>query len=285
MRLQKVKRRLECKDFVMLMIVTVVSLICVLVFILPLVLQNALKVRHSIFDPVRYITASFVHGDVQHLAFNLVFFAFFTLVLYYISKKAGKERLLFCSIPLMFLLLPLLNYSLLYYGGIFRTIEYGFGLSLTDSGIIGLTIPFLTYYFRSRIEKFRSLLFVISMALLTFSLILSSLSNTFLLTAVSLVSGLGCGFLVFPTVLIFMNRSLRLRATRLEAYIALLALVFYFPSVASLFPAIIVSERGVTDILSHYIGLLFGIIPFSLLAILTRDKNKARKILIENEDK
>lgn len=265
--------RLKTEDSVLTSIVALVSTACIVIFLLPLEVQNSLKVRHSIFNPITYITASFVHGNLQHLGFNLAFFALFTLMLYIISKKAGKERLFLYSTLIMLLVLPLLNYSLLFYSGIFMKVEFGFGLSLADSGIIGLTIPLLTLFFKAKSGKFNSTPFVVSMTLLTFSLILIPYSDSLILAGVPAACGLAFGALAFPPVLRFLRESFGRKDSWLESYLAVFAFISYFCAITSLFPALIISEGGITDIVSHYIGLLFGIIPFSAIAILTKRQN------------
>lgn len=262
--------RLETRDLVPIAVVAIVSLVCIVIFLLPLEVQNSLKVRHSVFDPITYMTASFVHGDLQHLGFNLAFFALFTLMLYIISRKAGKEKLFFWSTLIMFLLLPLLNYSILFYSGIFMKVEFGFGLSLTDSGMIGSTIPFLAFFFKAKLAKFNSMPFVVSMTLLTFSLILVPYSESLILAGVSAACGLAFGALAFPAILRFLREYFGRKDSWLESYLVVLAFISYFCAIASLFPALIVSKGGITDIVSHYIGLLFGIIPFSAIAILAK---------------
>jgi len=259
--------KLKTIDYIPISVVVFVSMTCVVVFLIPPELQNALKAKHSVFNPIAYITASFVHTDLQHLGFNLAFFALFTFILYFIGKMAGKERLFIYSVPIMFLLLPLFSYSLLHYIGIFRQMEFGFGLSLVDSGMIGLTVPMLTLFFKARAERFRSLPFIASMVFFTFSLILVASSRDLMLTVLSTLLAVLFGALTFPAVFRFLHKSFGQKAILPESYLVIGAFVAYFFTIPSLFPSTIISEGGITDILSHYIGLMFGIGTFSILAV------------------
>jgi len=53
------------------------------------------------------------------------------------------------------------------------------------------------------------------------------------------------------------------RKNKIESLKVISVISFYFLSILGLFPVNIVTQKGITDIMSHYIGLVFGILPFS----------------------
>jgi membrane associated rhomboid family serine protease len=68
--------RPESSDYGFIAAVVFVTVLCVGVYLAPTEVQDLLKVRHGVFNPFAYLTASFVHGDVVHLTVNLVFSGF-----------------------------------------------------------------------------------------------------------------------------------------------------------------------------------------------------------------
>ena len=264
--------KLEAEDFKLIAIVSTISIVCIGVFLLPLEIQNMLKVRHTIFNPLTYITASFVHDYLQHLGSNLFGFILFAFLLYFINKKVSKQKFFFYSLLMMFVVLPLLNYGLLFYFGIYKSTEFGYGLSLAGSGIIGFTVPSLILFFKDRLEKFNSILFFPSMFLLTLCFIFLPYvtSSQLLLLVFCAILGFVVGMMEFKRGLRFLVASFKQRETLMESYIVVFTLLFYFISILGLFPANIALQGGITDIVSHYIGLLFGIFPFSFYSIRAR---------------
>lgn len=262
--------KLVTNNFKLIVVVSIVSVICISVFLFPLEVQNMLKVRYTIFNPLTYITASFVHGNVQHLGSNLLVFILSAFLLYFINKKANQMRFFFISVLMMFAVLPLLNYSLLFYFGIYKT-EFGFGLSLVDSGLIGFTIPSLVLFFKARLKNFNQTLFFFSMFLFTACFIIvpytTFFSYNFLVLVLCAILGFFAGKSEIKKILRFVVESFKQRENQMESLIMAFTLWFYFFSVAGLFPSSIVSQEGITDIVSHYIGLLFGILPFSFFII------------------
>ena len=241
-----------------------------------------LKVRHAIFNPLTYVTASFVHDDLQHLGSNLLGFILFTFLLYYISRRVSKQKFFFYSLLMVFVVLPLLNYGLLYYFRIWKSIEFGYGLSLVGSGSIGLTVPTLTLFFQGRLKEFSSIFFFISFFLFTFCFIIPSIETSLLyllLLVLCGISGLMLGKSEFAEILRFASSSGQ-KEKLMELFIVIFTLGFYFFSVVCLFPADIVSQGGIIDIVSHYIGLLLGIVlPFLFHTIYVSMRQHVRSLI------
>ena len=256
---------LEAEDFKLMTIISIVSILCVGAFLLPLEIQDLLKVRHRIFNPLTYMTASFVHDDLLHLGLNLSVFILFAFLLYFANTKVGKQQFFFYSLLLMFVVLPLLNYGALFYFGIWESIQFGYGLSLAGSGLIGFTVPSMILFFRGRLRKFNSILFFTSMFLFTACLIIAPYN--WMLFVLCAILGFVFGMWEFGRILRFMVKSFKVREKQMEAFILAFTLWFYFFSIISLFPANIVSQGGIIDIVSHYVGIIFGILPFSVYSI------------------
>lgn len=265
-------KELEGGDIKLVAFVSIVSLVCVAVFLLPLEVQDLLKVRHRVFNPVTFITASFVHDDMQHLGLNLSGFILFAFLLFFFNRKVGKQQFFFGSLLGMFVVLPLLNYGSLFYSNIWKSMEFGYGLSLIDSGLIGFTVPSLILFFKVRLTRFNSMFFFTSMFLFTACLVIAPYNlMIFVLCA---ILAFAFGMFGFRGILGFLAESFKQREKRMESFMVVFALYFYFFSIVGLFPTNIVSQGGITDIVSHFVGLLFGIVPFSVYSITIRLQSK-----------
>ena len=269
---------LDASDFKLIAIVSIVSIFCVGVFVLPSETQDLLKVKHRIFNPLTYITASFVHDNLQHLGLNLSGFILFAFLLYFINKKANKQHFFFRSLVMMFVALPLLNYGLLFYFGIWKSMEFGYGLSLAASGLIGFTVPSLILFFKGRLKKFNSTLFFASMFLFTACFVIAPYATSspynLMIFILSAILGFFFGTLEFRRIVRFIAESLKQRERRVESVIVAFTLYFYFVSIIGLFPINIASQGWITDIVSHYMGILFGILPFSFYCISVHVQSK-----------
>ncbi len=266
-----------------------ISTVCIVGFILPTEIQNLLKARHSVFNPLTYITASFIHGDVEHLISNLFGFNLFLFLNYYFSKKAAKRRAYFGTLMVLFIALPILNYSLLFFSGLYSSREssFGFGLSLVGSGLLGSCITFLLLYFERRIKNFDALFFMLSTSLFTFSIIFLPYPSSFreVLFLLCLVSGLIVGVSPAKKILKFSLRLWKDPKTVLETTLVSMVFPLYLLSVFLLFPQIIVIEGGIIDIASRLIGLLFGIFIISILIRLSVRTYRYATDVIEREGK
>jgi len=232
-----------------------------------------LKVRYAFFNPISFVTASFVHDDPSGLASNLLVFMLFAVLLYFINKSIGKLGFYFFSTCIMFVILPLMNYGALFYFGTYRIMEYGYGLSLVDSGLIGFTIPSLLLFSKFRLTTVNSAKLFISMVLFTGCFVVVPYavisSYNLLILVLCTIGGILTGKHEFREILDYRRKN------KLEALTVISLIIFYFLSIIGLFPSNIVTEKGIIDIMSHYIGLAFGILPFSFY-VTHRDYSKPR---------
>jgi len=231
--------------------VGVVSTICIIIFLLPAEIGSMLRARTQVFNPLTFISASFVHFDLIHLSNNLVAFIVVTYLLSFIHRQISEQKTLHISVLIIFTALPLL-----YYGFLFHFVFYASevcGLSLVNSGLTGLSITSLTIYFKQRIEKINSWLFLASIIFFTSSFInLPKVSRCLLV-----ISGLVLGAREIKKVLLYLIPLWS--KDKLEALIVVFTLLCYFISLLALFPATIILGKGIVDIFAHYFGLLSGI--------------------------
>ena len=74
----------------------ILSLVCILVFILQILVPGLTEIfllnKSSLIEPLRFVSAIFLHSSLQHLVFNLFALIFFGLIL---EKIIGSKNFLF----------------------------------------------------------------------------------------------------------------------------------------------------------------------------------------------
>jgi len=242
-------------------ILVIVPLLCIVIFFLPISVQEVLKARTAEFNPTTLISSSFVHGSIVHLLGNVVVFAIVGILLYGINTKIPHKKSLLYSLLLIVFVLPLLC------GTAFQIISnyYGwnlssFGLSLEVSGLLGLMVPTLVVFFREELQNSNNrVLFFFSMFLVTASFIilpyLTSIYTTGFFVAM-ILSGYTILFIIFRKMLRF-----RVKKGGVEKKMFLGASVFfvYIFLITTLFPSNILESQGsLVNIFAHYFGVFFG---------------------------
>jgi hypothetical protein len=269
----------ELSDLVFIAFLVFVSALCVGVFLLPASSQNALKADRSVFNPITYVTASFVHGNVVHLGSDLSVFILFAILLYVINRSVHHQRFFFLSVLIIFTALPVIDYGTQWYYGIFKSVKTGFGLSLVDSGLIGLALPSLILFFKTRVEKFNSLIFFLSYFLSGLCLVALpySRSSQFWLFLIVFAIGLAVGNVEYRRIFDWLANLRIPTSERKKTFFSLCAVLFtmvlYFIFIIGLFPSSIIQQGAPTDIVSHFIGLLFGSLVFSFYAIINKPRD------------
>ena len=260
-------RPLTKHDLRPLFISVLVSIICITIFGLPSDMRNALKTKNAVFNPLTYVTASFVHDSLGHLTLNLIAFIPSIFLLYFLNKKANSQKFFLVSLPIIFIVMPILSYGLVNFYGIYRQVEYSFGLSLVNGVLIGLFVPSLIIYLQCKLEKFNPLLFFLSMLFLTLGLV-SFLYSLYLASVVSLIFSFVFGWFNAKRIGSFLSLLLKDSKNFIETFVFLFAFFFYFFSIFGLFPFTVgVSQDSMVGVVQHWIGLLFGIILFSFYSI------------------
>lgn len=206
-------------------------------------MQYTLKANRLVFNPISCITASFVHGNVVHLEGDLFAFILSAFLLYFINKKTNQQRFFFYSMLTIFTVFPVIDYGIQLHYGTYKSATSGFGLSLVDSGLIGLTVPSLILFFKSKLEKFNSLLFFYSLLLLELGL--ASLpyapSSQLWLLSLIFILGFAVGVFEYRRVLRYLASLRRQTKTKMESFLesclVLFTMFFYFFSIVGLFPS------------------------------------------------
>lgn len=259
-------------DLVTISILVTVPLVCIIVFMLPVETQRTLQAYTTVFSPVNFITAIFVHGNLQHLVGNVAVFILVGCLTYFLNKKAKRERFLLISLLTILFVLPLIYYPLLLLLNylIFHLELASFGLSLTVSGLIGYIIPSLIV-FRNQIRDlninqtrfFLSIVFLTGM-MISFPYVDSNFYNIAVFSA-TIILAFSVGLNEFSEILKFSRTNTR---NRKWASITFLILLLYLLLLAFLFPSEIVQPSGfVVDILAHHFGIFFGLIVPSLISM------------------
>jgi hypothetical protein len=243
----------------------VVSAACVSIFLLPTEIGNMLRVKTQVFNPITFISASFVHLGLAHLSNNLAVFALVTYLLHFIYRWISEQKILHISLLIIFTALPFLYYGILVHY-VFYAAEV-FGLSLVNSGLIGLSMISLTIYFKHGVMKFNAQLFITSIIFFTFSFI--NLPTVF--RSLSAILSFVYGTLEIKKIWTYLIPLWS--KDRWEAFIIGFTLFFYFISILALFPATIISSQGIVDIFAHYFVLLFGIFQGGITYFLKSKRN------------
>ncbi len=269
MHLRRLISKLTGADFALAAFVSLVLIACVGVFLLPLKIQDKLKVYHPEFNPIVSITASFVHFDLQHLTVNLLSFVVFAPLLYILNRRVGRQGFYFYFVFAAFIVLPLMNYGVLFFSRIFQDFQFACGLSLVDSALIGFTLPSLVYFLKATLKSFNSELFFLSLFLLTSCLVVAPFATGILYGLPLLASVVAFALLVGQSplrrIIKFAGEAYKQKEKISDLILVVFTLYFYFFSVWNLFPAnIVIREGSIVDILSHFIGLAYGIIPLSI---------------------
>lgn len=242
-----------------------IAVLCLFVFLLPTNFQELLKFRFDIWNPITFITSTFVHADISHLVANIIAYFLVGSLVIVINWKSKKQKTFFHSFLLIIFILPLS------YGAIFLIMNklilqlpfVSFGLSLVIGGLLGLVIPSLTSLSQCepRLELNWSMFFLSSVCLTGSVAIFPYLSSILYNLAVfSLLTIVG--------ILVIINELFKIvdfgrkgnREKKVKAFTFLLILSFYFVFLSFLFPETIVQTSGnIVNTFAHFFGVYFGL--------------------------
>lgn len=252
-------------DIAILGLIAAIPVVCIIIFLLPRSLQDALWLNTRNLEPLTFITASFVHGDLGHLTGNLTLFVLAGILLYSVSWKAHKQKFLFCSLLLLIASLPMAYTFCVLNIFRFQLPQRSGGLSIVNSGLIGLTIPSLLLLLNAELQNTKTrLLFFISLLLLTdvvtiLPYVESARPSNLAFAAVEGAIGL----LLFS----FPFRVLVRSGAKRQIALAFIVLTAYFCCFPLLFPAIVVRQGVFVDVFAHRFGLFFGLLLGYLLQV------------------
>lgn len=254
------------QELIILSLFVLVPLVCVIVFFLPVEMQDFLKVRHDSVNPLAFITSVFVHADSAHLVANVVAYLVIGALVIGISKKGKKQLYFLYSFLLVVILLPLMYHPLFIFMNnlIFHLSYVSCGLSLIVGGLIGLIIPSLGALFNQEPSlKVNWPIFFLASVFLTGSVVIFPYlsSKLYDVTVFVLLTVIGV-FLFSRELLRILNFGRKgSKEDKKRAVGIFLSLSVYFFFLSVLFPANIVQSTGnVVDIFAHFFSVFFGLL-------------------------
>lgn len=270
-------KRLDAVDVTILLMLVCVPLICIGVFFLPVDIQNSLVMRSDSLNPLTFITSIFIHGTAEHLIGNIVVFLMVSTILYVVNKLSQGERFFLLSLVLIVLLLPL------FYGIVFLILNNvyfpfsfsSFGLSLVDSGLIGLVVPTLMYLLsrESSLRVNKSRFFCLCFCFTSTVILLPyAWASFYVVTLLFLLVGLGILLGAKEMLEIRNLAKMGSKKGKFKALLVFFSLLTYFIFLVVLFPSNILQSPGkITNIFAHYFGVFFGLFVGMLISESYRD--------------
>lgn len=259
------KTRLRHFDFFVLGLFVLISAFCIIIFLLPVEMQESLKARSDNWNLLTFWISTFVHANLEHLLGNVLSFLLFGFFVYEINRKSDREKAFLNSLLMAIFLLPLIyniSFALLANFVIGQSFV-SCGLSIVVAGIVGLTVPSLGIFLRELFQNDRNVLyFLTSLMFLTGSAIAFPYVNSKLYNLTVFVTTFILGFVLLLNVGRKLFNFVKQNPTaKKKVMIALIALFVYCYFLFSLFPSnIILPEGNVVNIFAHYIGVFYGII-------------------------
>ena len=234
-------------------------------FLLPEEIQHKLQVNVTVFNPLTFITAMFVHGNPEHLVSNVSVYFLVGYLSYFLNNRANRDKFFLASLLMFLFVLPLVYYPFLLFLNLqFLHLQFvSRGLSLMVSGLIGFVIPSLIIFLKQIPDlKINYLRFFLSIVFLTgslmaFSYLMSSLYNMVVFFTL-IVIGFLVGVKEVSQILRFGHGNKKNTRMVLTSFLILLV---YFILLPFLFPTNIVQSSGeIVDIIAHYFGVFFGLL-------------------------
>ena len=246
-----------------------IPLVLYLFFLLPRDISSYLVLSSEVFYPWAVFTSAFIHFGMGHLASNIGYFVVFGLTGYWLLFRTGKRKVFLLLLGMFLFIVPPIASSLSISLTFLKTTH---GFSAVVSALLGLIPVALAYYLKKNSVElsFENLCF--SFLLIGVSIILLKYLDNLLLGIIffAVIITLGLILLYEELTKIDLDSS---RLTGKMIYFSFLSFVIYF---AGLYfsipgPGTAISASGPhTNVLSHYIGFLLGVI-ISYIVIKKRD--------------
>lgn len=244
-----------------LLAVLIIPLIISVIFLLPSQIQEILRLNIEHPNSISIFLSSYSHTDYSHYSNNLIPFLFIIIlqlvIVAYIHNKKAFFRFLWSTA----LILPFVisSFKLWIYPILLSHIKVSQGLSGINAAIIGST-PFILfrYLFRKNAEYNTWIFgFIISYS----GLIISIEYWKYPLIPIIMIS-----VLILSLINIVRDRDKNLKLSKcikdnsIVFSVALTLLLLYLIYPLILFPKNILRTDNVIDIVSHYIGFVYGTI-------------------------
>jgi hypothetical protein len=233
-----------------------VAVVLSLVYLLPKPIQRSLMLDFADPTVLNLWTSAYVHRGFDHFSGNLV--AYIVLIsLNYLLLVLADERDYFRTVFFAFLLLlppvvGVLNIVLIGRGT-------GAGFSGVDSAFVGLLVVSITIFTHKRISAKIGPNHGVVLLLVVFAVITETYAGILGAVAILLVSA---ALAVYDASKIgyveLKNTATELTAMPGHFELTLLAGLVFLVSPWALFPQAIAEEGAIVNILSHYLGFVFG---------------------------
>jgi hypothetical protein len=266
---------MNTKDVKRLGIALIPVLICIIVYLLPISIQEKLVLKFDNLNYGSWMTYIFTHYNFLHIFGNILIFILAVIIAYFTLDE--EDRIKFNWILYILLIsIPLITFLLTLY---FRNINLfpnqlvnhrGFsGISAGALGLLGISTSrkiYLTFNRKRSIIKFLNscyYIFLPTLAILVFNL-------SWKLSAI--IGGVWL-FMVLSWTLpsFFIKSKTKLKPIKIESKFMIFNLIILFLGSVMLVPPILNNNGTVTNILAHLFGLVLGFwIPFLFLIIFNK---------------
>jgi len=240
----------------------IVPLFLLLLFLLPQEIKQGLALDVSRFSPQSIFLSHYVHEEFPHFSQNVLGYyigMFLVYGFYFLRRGRGILRTLF---PL-FVILPFVS-SFLHLAGLptSRSLGYSAIVAAIYGALPVVFFGFTEFRYKLKLNRTWSLwsLFFISMLLIAmvyghlYITLMVGVATAFFLLMALRFAAKNNDIMKFIHTLCIRDRAL-----------LVFGLSFSILSAAVFFPANIVSENGVVNIFSHYVGYVFGFVTFWIL--------------------
>ncbi len=248
--LKKVAEYVETKD---LILITSVPITLILIFLLPVNVQEVLVVNYENPSLVNFLTTAFVHSDFSHLAGNLASYVLIIASLYLMCALSGLKRNFRYAFAVFVLAFPFVISMI---SSQFLSVETSRGFSGVGSAFLGFLPVVVFHYMDERLDlnlgiANSMMLFLIGTEVLVF--IYDGLSPVFLMFL---------GLIGFYSWKIWRMNSLESLKEAVDKKghfeLSLFSIFLFLVLTFALFPRDIVVGGKAVNILSHYSGYFLG---------------------------
>jgi membrane associated rhomboid family serine protease len=272
------KRGFKRVDLYVFGLFALISMSCVITFLLPADMQELLMARSDDWNLLSFWASTFVHSNFEHLLGNVTSFLLLGFIVFEINRKSGREKEFLWSLIIAILVLPFIdNISFMLLANFIGRTVVSCGLSTIVASLAGLIVPSLGNLLREPLRNERNTLcLLVSFMLLTgssiaFQYIDSNLYNLMVFAA-TLIFGLILLIYVGKKLANFAKQNQSARKTIIDASIII---GVYFILIFGLFPSkITMPGGGIVNIFSHYVGVFYGMITgIYMLNVFPKRKN------------
>lgn len=260
----------------------IVPAILLSIFLLPNAIKNTLILLPSNPTIISAFFSNYTHSDLSHIITNLIGY---TIVVFLLFHLETNKKFFYTNSFLIFIALPIISSSFIIY--LVPKIPPVQGFSAIVSGFIGYLL-YSVYNFVKNVYKITFNYSFIFLLLMINFLIFSTLASINYLILITIIVSIFLIYMNRKNIIELFKKSIGnyknlLNKSYLERvygiYVFVLVVFFIF-SLFTLIPQDIREGNKLVNILSHYVGYVFGVFVPLLL-----DKLRAISIKIEHKEK